>query len=203
MRRTLPILLFLTFIAVAVAHAEPVLYTAVLLGSSENPPNPSRGAGITLVSYDAAEQTLGVQAVFAGLTAPVTAAHIHCCIDPPGTAGVATAVPTFPGFPMGVMSGLYDQTFDLTDPSSFNPMFITASGGTTLAAELALAGGLEQGMAYLNIHTSLSPNGEIRGFLTAVNGTAPIPEPATLFLLGGGIGALGVMRRKAFRSKRP
>jgi hypothetical protein len=47
-------------------------------------------------------------------------------------------------------------------------------------AEAALALGLAEGKAYLNIHTSFAPGGEIRGFLNEV------PEPASLALLGVG-----------------
>ena len=54
--------------------------------------------------------------------------------------------------------------------------------------EAALAAGLNAGQAYLNIHTSNFPGGEIRGFLT--------PEPTTTLLLGAGLVALGVARNK-------
>jgi hypothetical protein len=202
MRTTLPILLLLMAATAPAARAEPILYSAVLLGPSENPPNSSPGLGFSLVQYDPDDQTLGVLAGFAGLTAPTIAAHIHCCVEPPGTAGVATPVPLFPGFPTGVTTGLYQREFDLTLPSSYNPAFLMANGGMPLAAGLALAGGLAQGTAYFNIHTTAFPAGEIRGFLQLVDdggGPGAVPEPATLLLVGGGAALALVGRRKRAR----
>lgn len=105
---------------------------------------------------------------------------------------VATTVPTFPGFPLGVTTGTYLQTFDLTLASTYNPAFITAHGGTVAGAEAAFIAGLLSGQTYLNIHTAQFPGGEIRGQLQAV------PEPATLLLMGTGLmAALGVIRKRA------
>jgi hypothetical protein len=111
-----------------------------------------------------------------------------------GNAGVATEVPTFSGFPLGVMSGTYDETFDLTSATSFNPAFVTAQGSVA-AAETALAAGLASGNAYLNIHTTDHPAGEIRGFLTPASSS--VPEPATLALIGAGLFGIWRLRRKA------
>ena len=104
--------------------------------------------------------------------------------------GVATQVPTFSGFPLGVTSGTYSELFDLTLASSWNPAFITANGGTTAAAEARLTPGLDQGQAYFNIHTSFRTGGEIRGFL------AQVPEPGAIGLIVLGLGALAAAARK-------
>jgi hypothetical protein len=196
MKKSVSILLFLVLFTASSARADPILYSAVLLGAAENPPNASTGFGFSVVAYDPVVHTLDVLAGFSNLTAPVTAAHIHCCVDPPLNTGVATPVPTFPGFPTGVTSGFYSQLFDLTAASSFSPAFLAANSGTALGAELALAAGLAQGRAYFNIHTTQFTGGEIRGFLAAVATPEPVPEPATMLLLGSGMAVLAAARRR-------
>ena len=196
MKRTVSVLFCCAFLSASAAEADPVLFSAVLTGPAENPPNSSPALGIALVSYDPLQQTLGVLAGFTDLTFPSTVAHIHCCVDSPGTAAPATAVPTFPGFPTGVTSGFYSELFDLTDMSSFNPAFVAAAGGTPFAAELALAQGLAAGRAYFNVHSTQFSGGEIRGFFAEFARPAPIPEPASLLLVGTGLlGAWRVRRR--------
>jgi hypothetical protein len=77
-----------------------------------------------------APPTIQITANFGNLTSPDIAAHIHCC-EPPGTnALVATTIPTFAGFPLGVTSGTYASTFGLTQPLFYDPAFVTAQGGT-------------------------------------------------------------------------
>ncbi len=155
-------------------------YTAVLNGPNESPPSASLGTGSARVVYDSTAHTLHVNVIFSGLLGTATAAHIHCPTALPltGTAGVATQTPTFAGFPLGVTSGTYDHTFDLTLASSWSPTFITANGGTPAGAEAALSASLVAKTAYFDIHSTVSPGGEIRGFLL-VN----MPLPSTLFLL--------------------
>jgi len=150
-------------------------YTASLSGPAESPANTSPGTGTTRVDFNAATHRLRVQVTFTGLLGPTTASHIHACTAVPGagTAGIATTVPTFPGFPLGVTSGTYDNTLNTLDLGSWNPAYVTANGGTAASAEAALITCINAGGAYLNVHSVPIPSGEIRGFLTAV------PAPPT------------------------
>jgi hypothetical protein len=141
------------------------VFTATLNGANQNPVVNTPGTGTATVTWNTATNMMSVDVTFSGLTTSTTAAHIHCCITPPGNVGVATTVPTFPGFPLGVTAGTYSRTFDMTAPGSYNPAFVTAHGGTTAGAAAALLAALQAGQAYLNIHTTMFPGGEIRGFL--------------------------------------
>ena len=152
------------FVAMVYLAASPTFVTK-LKGSNEVPPIVSTGTGDAIVKVDPVGHTLSVTANFSNLSAPTTAAHIHCCTPAGTNIGVATAVPTFPGFPLGVTSGSYTQTFDLTQASSYSATFVSSHGATPAGAEAALVSGLASGQAYFNIHTAMFPAGEIRGQL--------------------------------------
>ena len=183
----------IALIAVSAASlsAHTIQYTAVLSGAAEAPPNDSSGLGSALVTVDFDLSTMRVEASFSDLVGTVTAAHIHCCTAEPatGTVGVATPTPTFPGFPAGVTSGSYDMTLDLTQASSYNAAFLTANTDISGAMNALLAG-LDGERAYLNIHSSSFPGGEIRGFLNAV------PEPSSGALLLAGLVIPASLRRR-------
>jgi hypothetical protein len=146
-------------------------YTAELTGADQFPSNGSAAIGHAVVTIDFDVITMKVASNFSGLEGTVTAAHIHgpTAEAEEGIADVMTQVPTFAGFPSGVTSGDYEQMFDLTNASSYNPAFITASGGVSQAMN-ALFQALHDGKAYLNIHTTAYEGGEIRGFLFQVPG---------------------------------
>lgn len=177
------------------ASAALIDYLAVLSGPNESPANASPGGGFANFEYNTVLHTLQLAVNFGGLVGTTTASHIHAGTAVPGTgtAGVATTTPTFAGFPLGVTSGFYSTTLDLTLASSYNPAFVTANGGTTASAEAALIGFMNSDQAYLNIHTTVFPGGEIRGFITQV------PEPSSVALMSvcGGAFAFMLRRRKS------
>jgi hypothetical protein len=161
------------------------VYNATLIGATEVPSNASTatGSGTLTLTGD----SLAVFESFTGLVGgPAAAAHIHCCVPPGTNAGVA--IP-FPGFP-NATSGTYSNTFDLTMASVYTSTFLTASGGTAAGAEAALITALNIGHAYLNIHDTTFPGGEIEGFATAAT-----PEPGSMVLFGLGLAAMTISRR--------
>jgi hypothetical protein len=189
--------LVLLMVSAVCSQAAILVYDVDLTGPGESPPNASPGTGTATVTIDTVAHTLRVQAVFAGLLGTTSASHIHCCTAAPntGTAGVATQVPSFVGFPLGVTSGSYDQTFSTLADSFYNPAFESANGATAASAQSALLAGIAAQTAYLNIHTSVVPGGEIRGFLIAAPDLTGVPEPGTWVLAGAGLLALWRRRR--------
>lgn len=186
------------FVAAPVAHATVHNYDAFLDGPSEAPHNASPGTGFATVGYDDVAHTLTVDLTFTGLLGTTTASHIHApTLDPfplavsgQETAGVATTTPTFAGFPLGVTSGTYHNVLNLTLASSYNPAFVTANGGTTASAEIALTSAIASGKAYWNVHTTVVGGGEIRGFLL------PVPEPSSVVLLTSAIAGIAFVARR-------
>jgi CHRD domain len=183
---------FLLAAAVAMpASANVIQYSADLSGIVEIPPNVSPGLGTVLITVDFNTLAMRVEVSFSGLLGNTTASHIHCCTLTPGSTNVmvATQLPNFVGFPLGVTSGTYDHTFDMSLATSYNPAFVTLKGGISGAFD-ALVDGMATGNAYYNIHTNLFPGGEIRGLLHQV------PEPGLLTLLALGLTLLIAARRR-------
>jgi hypothetical protein len=169
---TVAVLAFATSSAYAVEG-----YQANLSGPNESPPNASTGTGFATLDIDTATHLWTMHVTFTGLLGTTTASHTHAATAVAGvsTAGVATTTPSYAGFPLGVTAGTYDQTFDMTQASSYNPAYVSAHGGTTTQAELDLRQAIHDGKAYRNIHTSVVPGGEIRGFWAPVATVPAMP----------------------------
>jgi hypothetical protein len=182
---------FLTMLT-STSHAVISTFSLTLNGANEAPPNASTGVGTGSVIMDDNLFLMTVNATFSGLTGTTTASHIHAATATAftGTAGVATQLPSFSSFPLGVTSGTFTQTFNMLNPASYNPAFLTANAGNVTTAFGSLLTAMGANKAYLNIHTSAFAGGEIRGFTVA-------PEPGTMALFAlGGVGVF-LRRRKA------
>ena len=166
------------------ASAHQFHFTAPLTGVDEATPNNSPGVGSAIVTLDEDEITMRVQVSFGDLVGTVTSANLFA-VTGERLAGTGIAVindastepPTasFPDFPMGESSSAYDRTINLQLESSYEPGFVTAYGGSDPQFQIgtalnAIIESLNAGEAYLNISTTVYPDGEIRGFPIYVPG---------------------------------
>ena len=185
--------LALSLFSVGAAAHDVVFYGTLApdAGSALSPP--SQGTGSVVAVFNDDEYTIDLSFSFSGLSGTTTAAHLHCCTLNPGvgTSGVASPVPSFPGFETGVTAGSYHQFFDLTQAGSWNPAFLAIYGNSINDAFSAFSTGMNEGTVYLNIHTSLATGGEVRAFLSSV------PEPASWGLLTLGLLAVGGAARRS------
>jgi hypothetical protein len=150
------------------------IFTTILTGNQEVPPNGSPGTGFETAVLNDAMTQLTVSVGFLNLVSTTAMAHIHCCAAPGTNASV---VLPFTGFPTGGTSGAYTHTFTLaTDLTGITPANFTSA--------------LLAGNAYTNIHTAEFPGGEIRGQLAAV------PEPGTFVLFTSVLGTLLICRAR-------
>ena len=192
------ITLALTLAAAAAAgpaNATMYLFETTLAGTNEFPPNASPGTGFATLLWDDFAHTATYDITFSGLIGTTTASHTHS--RTPGQPGpnftVATTTPSYTGFPLGVTSGTYHHVFLTNLATSYNAAYVTAFGGVP-QAEAALLAGLNEGTAYLNIHSSFAPGGEIRG--NWVGGVVPEPATWTLMLAGFGLAGAGLRSRR-------
>jgi hypothetical protein len=165
-------------------------YRAVASGALESPPNASPGT--SLVTIDLGGTEMLVDLPFRDLSGTTMAAHIHCCTSTAFTGSAPVAVP-FQGFPMDVHAGNYSNAIPLYDAASYDPAFMTAHGGTVQGAASALVDAINANEAYVNIHTSAFPDGEIRGWFVAA---PPVPETAEWSMLAAGLAGLMWMSRR-------
>ncbi|MEO8210372.1 MAG: CHRD domain-containing protein [bacterium] len=149
-----PIVLLLTFFPFEKTSATIYTFDDGLTGNEEVPPNPSTGVGNISGTYNDDGNTLTFNLVFNGLISPTTAANFYGPAPAGSKAGIQVS---FVGFPVGVSSAGYSNTYTLTDPQEQD--FLS-------------------GLWYVNIETSSFPNGEIRAQLE--KSTNPVLNLTTL-----------------------
>jgi hypothetical protein len=156
------VLLLLISVATAGA-ASPRNFVAPLSGDEEFPlaiDTQARGVGIFQLSADGSE--LSYRLIATNIN-DVLQAHIHCCTGPMSNAGIAvwlypSAPPPvlIPGRHTGVLA-----TGTITADDIVGPALLTGADDPLAA----LVEQIKAGNAYVNVHTSANPGGEIRGQL--------------------------------------
>lgn len=172
-------------IFLAAAPAAAMTFTGKMSGLQEVPANmsPASGRGTIMIAGD----TMDVMIRYRDLTAPLTIAHIHCCVPAGANAGIAVDLDMVP-LPT-TLSGSFTRSFDLSSAMTYRASFIAASGGTVDLARARLLDAFATELAYFNLHTSTFPGGEIRGQIL-------VPEPGAWAMLIAGFGLVGAAVRR-------
>lgn len=158
------LVLAVAVVALAFTSANAQLFHATLNGATEDPPSGSAGIGTATVEIDPVSHTIHITTDFSGLTGITSVAHIHApTVDP--MTGIADAAVPLIGFPAGVTNGQYDMILFLNQDNTYSSDYLADNGQSATQAEAALLQALAEGRAYINIHSDIYPNGEIKGFL--------------------------------------
>jgi hypothetical protein len=128
-----------------------------LTGDAERPtPNDSRAQGQAIFKVSEDRSELRFKLNVANIE-NVTQAHIHCCADAENTAGIVVWL--YPsGPPQQLIPGRSQGT--LAEGTIQQSSLIGALAGQPVTA---LLDRITSGLAYVNVHTSQFPPGEIRG----------------------------------------
>jgi len=181
------IALAITLLGMAAAANAGLITATTTLDSSQNvdPSNPaaSTATGTATLVFDTDTSLLSISADIDGITlADITFPADALAF---GVAG-----------PLHIHNGAAGSNGPVVVPFNQASFFTdNGMGGISVSATdipftLALLDELTAGNLYLNLHTLDFGSGEIRGQL------ASVPEPATIALLGGLVGLVGLRRRR-------
>ena len=192
-RSSFEALAFICAIAISLnAYAATVNFTADLLGANERPTPADSTATGTLTGQLTGDPGLFVftyTITYEGLSGPATVGHIHDAINPD----------TNPPFTEKFGPPVHDLD-SLDSPIQGDWTYLDL--GQPLTDEHAA--NLIAGRMYVNIHSELFPDGEIRGQILAEEepppppppGVIPLPAPIVFGLFGLSAAGVGAWKRR-------
>jgi len=161
------LLTFVAFVGITTACEDDDVvarYSATMTGANENPTNTSPATGTFTATLDE-DNILTYSLSFQGLESNSNNAHIHG----PGAAAGPNNVP--PAVNAGILIFFNDPaagrvlTFGSTSGSATGTIDLNLPATATVSGDSLLVL-LNNGNAYVNIHTTGRPAGEIRGNIT-------------------------------------
>lgn len=156
-------------------------FNAGLNGANEVSPTGASATGVATLFYNDNNSVVTTDDAYSfslsafGLSGVATGMHIHA----PAAVGVNGPI----------LVPLTAPTFLVLNSSGS----LLIGGVNVAPPSTSFLGQLQSGLAYVNIHTTLNPGGEIRGQLLPV---AIVPEPSTYAMLLAGLGVIGVLVRR-------
>ena len=142
-------------VGIASSAIAQTTYTATLSGGQEVPPVVTAATGTATVVLNAAQTEISITCSFQNLTQPYTLSHIHGPAAPGVNAGVRF------GF-VGPPSGTAPWVFSNGNLDGTITNFVVTGVNATDVANL------NNGLMYVNIHSTFRPGGELRGQLGIV-----------------------------------
>ena len=138
-------------------EGDPHNHRTHLTGDAERPvPNDSQAQGQAIFQVNDDGSAIGFKLNVANIE-NVTQAHIHCCANSEGTAGIVVWLyPSAP--PLQLIPGRSQGT--LAEGTITQSSLVGSLAGQPLSV---LLDRIASGLAYVNVHTSQFPPGEIRG----------------------------------------
>jgi len=138
-----------------------ITFKGDLRSSNENPVNSSQGQGSFTITLDTSTNVLTWDVQVNGLTTNINNGHIHG----PAAAGVNAGV--LLNFNPAASSGIPGSTFtgfgSATTGRAQGTLNLTTAVLTTTVNGDSLKKLLLAGQAYVNVHTTQNPGGEVRG----------------------------------------
>lgn len=150
MRHRYLILASVLGLAFAVPSMAQTTYSCFLNGANEVPVNGSPALGSCVVVLNAAQTQVSITAQFVNLVGTYTASHLHG--------------PAAPGVNASVQIGFVGAGAGWIFANANHDGSITNFLGAITPTQVAM---LNNGTMYANIHSNLSPGGEIRGQLSS------------------------------------